>query len=680
MNEIPQLQYPYGSLAWNRGCMTVTHQECGQLHVEYQTDYQSRVEYPTQHLSGEYALQLLFPDGSIGLHPQLSSFRTENEQLVITLADNRYPQLLIELQAELTKEGIYTQNVTIHNGLEVPVLLLRAASLTLVQQASAYHVTTFRGVWAGEHMMQEEDVQCGNMLTAASATGVKVAQEGIPAMLIALDESAREDHGACLLASLCHSGNYALNFTHNAHGKGFLAMGHDFATAPYHLAAGQSITLPQALVIHALRGKGDASRRLHRFLRRRVIPHGNRVGRTLLNSWEGIHFDIREDTICDIMQRTADLGIDMFVLDDGWFGKRQDDTTSLGDWEPDSTRLPRGLQPLIEQAQKLNISFGLWMEPEMISPDSGLYRKHPDWAIQLPRITPTRQRHQLILNLTRPEVEEYVQSAVARILQEYPGITYIKWDCNRMITDAPCCNLYFDYITAYYRIMKRLRTDFPHVTFQCCSAGGGRMDHGAAQYHEEFWLSDNTDAYDRLRMQWSASHLFPANSIGAHVTVSPNLYTGRATPLKFRFDVALAGRLGFELDPRQLSDEDAYEIRERIALYRKLAPLTQLGDVYRICSPYEGTDCALLYTDNTQALLLAYTTERCFTHQHTRFKLRGISENTHYHLAELMPDSTGKHCPVDDGIISGYELIHNGLPIRWNRPMQSVVILLTPQA
>ena len=326
----------------------------------------------------------------------------------------------------------------------------------------------------------------------------------------------------------------------------------------------------------------------------------------------------------------------------------------------------------------MKLSMGIWMEPEMVSPHSELYNKHPEWAIHLPGIEPTQQRHQLVLNLALPEVQDYIIKSVADILSTYRNISYVKWDCNRMLTEAPHPNLYFDYIAAYYRIMCSLRTAFPEVTFQCCSAGGGRMDHGAAQYHEEFWLSDNTDAFDRLRMQWSASHLFPANAVGAHVTASPNLYTGRKTSLKFRFDVAMAGRLGFELDPRHLSEQDSAEIQQRLSLYRKLAPLTQQGDLFRLVSPYESTDCALLYTDGKQALLLAYTTERAFTDQCTRILLRGIEENTVYHIEELMPDATGNHCPANGIGIQGKELIYNGLPLRWNRPLQSAVILLTP--
>ena len=670
--------YPYGEISWQQGAAIITHNTAGRVRSEYLTDYQCRCGYPAHHLSGEYALQILLPGGSMGLNPTLSSHCVANDSLILTLADERDPQIEIQMTLRLTEEGIYSQRVSITNGLAEPILLLRAHSLTAQIQAASYHLTTFRGVWAGEHQLQEQSVLRGNTLSVHSSCGIKTAQEGTPAIILALNTPAQEESGTCLLAALCWSGNYSINFTHNAQGVGFMTLGHDFAQAPYTLAPGQRLELPEALLVLSNQGKGSASRRLHRYLRKNVIPHGESIRRALLNSWEGIHFDHEEDKICRMIRSTAELGIELFVLDDGWFGKRTDDTTSLGDWLPDTSRLPRGLQPLIDCADECGIAFGLWMEPEMVSPDSELYRSHPDWAIRLPELVPTTQRHQLVLNLALPEVESYITAAVAGILSQYPGISYIKWDCNRMITDASHPNLYVDYIKAYYRIMQSLRTAFPHVTFQCCSAGGGRLDFGAARYHEEFWLSDNTDAYDRLRMQWSASHLFPANSIGAHVTVSPNLYTGRSTSLKFRFDVAMAGRLGFELDPTCLSAEDSDEISRRLALYRQLAPLTQQGDLYRLASPYEGPDCAMLYTDGKQALVLAYTTERAFTDQCTRIQLRGIKAEQCYRIEELMPDATGKRCSADGNTVPGTELIYNGLPIRWTRPLQSAIILLTP--
>lgn len=678
MSPPPRIDYTYGCIEWRDGAATVQHHTAGTLLAPYQTDYQSRCQYPAQHLSGEYALQLLLPDGSMGFNPLLQEYRIEGDALLLYLTDTRYSLLKLILTLRLSEEGVFSQQVSILNNSADRVQILRAYSIALQLQEESYYLTNFRGVWAGEHLLTEQEVQRGTSLMVNSTSGIKTAQEGTPGLIISCGSAPREESGHCILAALCWSGNYTLSFTHNANGGGYLGMGYDFAHAPYSLAPGQKLELPEAMLLSSYQGKGGTTRPLHRYVRRSILPHGQQARKTLLNSWEGVHFDVHEPTLKAMMERTAALGIDMFVLDDGWFGKRKDDTSSLGDWYADTEKLPQGLQPLTEYAEALGISFGLWMEPEMVCPNSELYRAHPDWAIQLPGLTPTEQRRQLVLNLANPEVEAYVTAAVARVLEEHPGITYIKWDCNRMLTDAAHPNLYFDYIRAYYRIMHSLRTAYPHVTFQCCSAGGGRMDLGAAKYHEEFWLSDNTDAHDRLRMQWGASHFFPANAVGAHVTASPNLYTGRSTSLKFRFDVAMAGRLGFELDPRTLSEEDSEEIRARLALYKELAPITQLGDLYRLRSPYESTDCALLYTDVEQALLLAYTTERLFTQQHTRIPLNGLKHDTLYHVQELMPNTPKMLCPQHEQNLTGQELMTTGLTVRWNRPLQSVVILLTP--
>ncbi len=672
------ITYAYGSITWCDGCAHITHRETGSIRSEYLTDYQSRLGYPRQHLSGEYALQFLFADGSQGISPRLISHNTQEDVLLLTLADSRHPEIELRLRLQLHPEGVYTQQVTLHNGTTSPLQVLRAYSAAAQLQSNEYHVTSFRGVWAGEHTLQQEQVKRGNTLSMNSSTGIKTAQEGTPGLIISTGAPAQEEYGCCLLAALAWSGNYTLSFTHNSLGLGYLGLGHDFAQAPYTLAPGQNLELPTAIMLNSLHGKGDSTRRLHRYLRRCVVPRGNELRGSLLNSWEGVHFDVDATTLQAMMEQTAALGIRMFVLDDGWFGRRDDDSTSLGDWEPSSSKLPAGLGALTDFAAAKGLRFGLWVEPEMISPDSDLFRVHPDWALQLPRICPTEQRHQLVLNLAREEVENFVFSTINRLLSEHPGISYIKWDCNRMMTDAPHPNIYFDYIAAYYRIMQKLRQAHPQVMFQCCSAGGGRMDLGAAAFHEEFWLSDNTDAHDRLYMQWSASHFFPAGSIGAHVTASPNLYTGRACSLKFRFDVALSGRIGFELDPRRLSESEKEELRERLVLADELRPLVQQGDLYRLVSPYEGSDSALLYTDGEQALLLAYTTGRTFTDRHLNIPLRGLQAHRHYLIEELLPDSPHPLCPLRDHTLSGTELMNNGLTICWNRPLQSVCLRLRP--
>ena len=650
----------------------------------FATDFDSRGQWGNH--SGEYALHVRYPDGTQGCDLHLLRQESTPEGATFTLADPRHPefevQLLLKLAAE---EDTITLTPTLCNkGTTDSITLLQADSAAIPLRAAEYHLSTFRGGWSGENYMQEQPIARGNTLSVSSSTGIKTAQEGTPGIILSLGAPMQETGCPCLLAALAWSGNYEISARHSSYGHLYLRLGHAFAQSPYSLPAGGSITLPTAILVYSHSGATHASQALHRYLRRHVIPRGEEIRRTLLNSWEGVHFDVHAPTLREMMNRTAELGIELFVLDDGWFGKRKDDTSSLGDWQPDPEKLPHGLAELTAYAHSCGIDFGLWMEPEMVCPRSNLYTTHPEWAIRLPGITPREERHQLVLDLTNPST--CISSPVRSTLAENPGISYIKWDCNRKISDtgSPYLppeqqgNLYFDYITNYYAHMRQLRHEFPHVTFQCCSAGGGRLDCGAAAFHEEFWLSDNTDASDRLRMQWAASFFFPANAIGCHVTASPNCYTGRETSLKFRFDVALAGRLGLELDPRTLSPVEMEEIRSRVALAKELRPITQLGRMYRLVSPYSGPDCALLYTHGSRALLLAYTTQRPYTDQHTRIPMRGLTPTTRYTITELAPDSTGCHCPLNTLTLGGDTLLATGLPIRWSRPFQSCVLLLSP--
>ncbi len=645
------------------------------------TDFDSRGQWGNH--SGEYALHLRYADGTQGCDLILLQHETTGNGAVFTLGDTRHPELEVRLRLCIyPAEDTITLQATITNKGEGSITLLRADSAALPLRAQEYHLSSFRGGWSGENYLQEQSIARGNTITAGSTTGIKTAQEGTPGFLLSLGGPVQEEGRPCLLGALAWSGNYELSFKHSSYGHLYTRMGHDFAHSPYALPAGHSIELPAAILVYSHSGAAHASRSLHRYLRRHVLPHGQETRRTLLNSWEGVHFDVHESTLRAMMERTAALGVELFVLDDGWFGKRDDDTSSLGDWEPDTAKLPGGLQALTDHARHCGIDFGLWMEPEMVCPLSKLYTAHPEWAIRLPGITPREERHQLVLDLANPATA--IDAPVRRTLAENPGISYIKWDCNRKISDPGSThlpaelqgNLYFDYIANYYKLMAQLRSEFPQVTFQCCSAGGGRLDCGAAAFHEEFWLSDNTDACDRLRMQWAASYFFPANAIGCHVTASPNCYTGRETSLKFRFDVALAGRLGLELDPRKLTEAEMEEIRTRVELAKELRPITQLGELHRLVSPYEGPDCALLYTHGNQVLLLAYTTQRVYTDQHTRIPLRGLDPAARYSITELAPDSTGYHCPIQSRTLGGDALLATGLPIRWSRPQQSCVILL----
>ncbi|MBO5683488.1 MAG: alpha-galactosidase, partial [Akkermansia sp.] len=365
------------------------------------TDFDSRGRWGNH--SGEYALHLRYADGTQASDLQLLRHTATGQTADFLLADPLHPEL--EVQLRLTawpEEDTFTLSTRLTNQGTGSITLLQAASAALPLQASDYHLSTFRGGWSGENYMQQQHIARGNTLSVGSSTGIKTAQEGTPGFLLSLGSPMQEEGTPCLLGALAWSGNYELSFKHSSYGHLYLRMGHDFAHSPYSLTAGRSIELPTAILVYSHSGAAHASRSLHRYLRRHVIPHGQETRRTLLNSWEGVHFDVHEPALREMMQRTASLGVELFVLDDGWFGRRDDDTSSLGDWEPNPAKLPQGLSALTAHARSCGIDFGLWMEPEMVCPRSQLYDQHPDWAIRLPGIPPREERHQLVLDLTNP--------------------------------------------------------------------------------------------------------------------------------------------------------------------------------------------------------------------------------------------------------------------------------------
>lgn len=649
------------------------------------TDYDAR-GYAVNR-SGEYALHLVLPDGSRSVDLRLEEADLREDRAVLRLRDAVLCGLWLTVELRVDPaEDVVAWSAVLHNGTEGEVQVLRVFSAAWTERAERYFVTSFRGAWAGESLLQEEELMRGNALCLGADTGIKNAQEGTPGFVLALGTCAQEEQGECIQAALCWSGAYAICVKHSACGHAFVGLGHDFAASPYTLLPGCSLELPAVLLSRSVAGKGPACRSLHRYLGRHVLPqHEMPPQRCVLNSWEGVHFDVREESLRAMIRGAAGLGVELFVLDDGWFGQRHDDTSSLGDWQPNPEKLPGGLSALARYAAEQGLGFGLWVEPEMLCPQSELFRRHPDWALQVPGRRLREERHQLVLDLTNPAVQQFVSETVAQLLEEHP-VCYVKWDCNRKITElySPHLparlqgNLLFDYVAAYYRIMRELRRRFPGVVFQCCSAGGGRMDLGAAAYHEEFWCSDNTDAFERLRMQWALCHFFPPQTMASHVTVSPNLYTGRCTSLKFRCDVAAPFRFGVELDPRSLSAAEADELRERLAAAKELRPLLAESELYRLVSPYEGPDCALFFVHRSarRACLFAYTGERLFTDQHTRIRLRGLPSAARYTLRELGEDSGGFRCPLHSRTLGADYLMTTGLPLHWNRPMQSCVILL----
>lgn len=640
--------------------------------------------------SGEYDICVTQPDGALSLclaceRQEVTQLDEDREEAVFYLKDPAYP-VRVEVHVRAHREsGVFTQWAVIRHEGDGPIRIHRAASGHLKLRAERYFVTSFRGTWGGESLMSEEEVARGHELSLTSGTGTRAAQEGSPGFIISLDGAAREDAGEVILGALAWPGNYRIWFRHSPYHYLHAGAGMDMGPGPYVLDAGGVLETPPLILAHSGTGKGEASRRLHRWARRYGLRGGNTERWTLLNSWEGVYFTFTEEMLHAMMKRTADLGIELFVLDDGWFGNRfprNDARAGLGDWQVNRTKLPGGLDGLIRTAEKLGIRFGIWVEPEMVNPQSELFLNHPDWVIGLPHRENRLERSQYLLDLSNPDVRGYILDAMRKLLGEHPGISYVKWDCNRKISDPGSTwldarhqgNLAIDYVHGYEAVLDALAAEFPHVVFQACSSGGGRADYGTMRRHHEFWTSDNTDACERVFMQWGIGHLFPAIAMASHVTASPNHQTGRATPLKFRFDAAMSGRLGFELQPCDMTKEDMAFSRYALAEYKRIRPVIQFGDLYRLSSPYESRVASLMYVHEGRAVVFAWLMDKWLADAPPPLRLKGLDPAARYLLRELNMDENGSLTHVHEHVLGGDFLMNAGIRINWKKMFQSVCL------
>lgn len=418
------------------------------------------------------------------------------------------------------------------------------------------------------------------------------------------------------------------------------------------------------------------SRNFHSWARDYKLINGDKPRKVLLNSWEGVYFKINEDGMNRMIKDIADLGGELFVMDDGWFGDRyprNSDKTSLGDWTIDRKKLPNGIKNLIDSAKNNGVDFGIWIEPEMTNTRSELYEKHPEWILKAPKRDPVTGRGgtQLVLDLSNPEVQDFVFNVVDNLMTAYPEIDYIKWDANMSILNHGSdylgkdnqSHLYIAYHKGLENVCKRIRNKYPDVTMQACASGGGRVNFGFFPYFDEFWTSDNTDALQRIYMQWGTSYFFPAIAMGSHISASPNHQTFRHVPLKFRIDVAMSGRLGVELQPSSMTDGELSMCKNAITSYKHIRPIVQQGDLYRLISPYDNKGVAsMMYVsqDKKQAVLYWYKTEH-FHNQHLpSVCLAGLDPNSSYRMTELNRIDT-QPLKIECKVFSGSFLMLNGL-------------------
>lgn len=582
----------------------------------------------------------------------------------------------------------------IRNAEKKPVTLLKYASGFLPIRQGDVWVSHEHGAWGAESYITEEPLNHG-VFEIHDLTGVKNAYVNRPNMMLSLDGKPCEDRGRVVGAVLCWAGNFRMTVDTQGQHIHRLVAGIDDTNSQYTLPKGSSFTTPELALAYSDEGMGGVSRSYHRWARLDGKVHnGRELRKTLLNSWEGVYLNVTEDGMVRMMDGVKEVGAELFVMDDGWFGgkyKRSVDNCALGDWVTDKDKLPNGVPALEKACAERGLKWGIWIEPEMTNTKSELYEKHPDWVICHPERTPRPGRGgtQLILDMSNPEVQDFVFKVVDDIMKETPNTYYIKWDCNFEIANFGShflaadkqSHLYVDYHLGLIKTLKRIREKYPNLVIQCCASGGGRVNYGLMPYFDEFWVSDNTDAKQRLFIQWGTGMYFPACAMAQHVSASPNHQTGRRIPLKFRFDVAMTGRLGMEMKPSDLSADEMKFAQGAFKLYKEtIRPLVQQGDQYRIISPYDGKGyCSQMFVreDKAQAVFFAYKFETGVDMFKPRFRFAGLNPDALYRLNEL--NGTGGREHWENDVFHGSFLMNQGVEINLGGEYASKVILLQKQ-
>ena len=447
------------------------------------------------------------------------------------------------------------------------------------------------------------------------------------------DSDATEKYGEVYGFSLIYSGNHSTIAECDQYGNVRVRQGINPFGFKKVLNADEVFYIPQSVLCYSDNGFGGISREMHDVYRNNLCKSkwANMDRPILINNWEGTYFDFNEEKLIAMAKKAKSVGIELFVLDDGWFGKRNDDTSSLGDWFVNKEKLPTGIKGLAEKINNEGLKFGLWFEPEMVSPNSELYKKHPEWAISVPNIKSSLGRNQLVLDLANDEVCEFVIKSISDILST-ANVSYVKWDYNRMMTDMPYEGYNHQYTLGLYKILDTLTKNFPNVLFEGCAGGGGRFDPGMLAYSPQIWTSDNSDAVSRLKIQYSTSMCYPISTMSAHVTASPNHQVGRITSLRTRAEVAYAGIFGYELDITKMTDEEIEAVKAQIKFYKSIRTLVRTGDFYRLQNPYDSNYCSwqIVSKDKTQVLVFGCKILNIANSKEENILFEGLNKDIEY--------------------------------------------------
>ena len=605
-------------------------------------------------------------------------------QTDIVLRDDKYPVEVTLHYVAYPRENVIKTWSDIRHQEKKPIVLSTYASTMLYFSRPAYYLTEFSGDWAKEAQMSCQPLQFGKKVLDTKL-GSRAAMHTHPFFVVGLDQPAQERQGEVLMGTLAWTGNFRFTFEVDNVGNLRVIPGINPYASAYKLKRNETFTTPEFIFTLSTEGMGQGSRDLQAWARNYQLKEGKGPRLTLLNNWENTAFDFDQEMLAELMREAKELGVDMFLLDDGWFGNkypRENDRAGLGDWEVTHDKLPGGIPALTKAAREAGVKFGLWIEPEMVNPKSELFERHPDWAIHYPNRETYYYRNQLVLDLSNPAVQEYVYGIVDNLLKENPDIAYFKWDCNSPITNiyspylkADQGQLYIDHVRGIYRVMQRVHDNYPQVAMMLCSGGGARCDYEALKYFTEFWCSDNTDPVERVYIQWGFSHFFPAKAMCAHVTS-----WNKEASIKFRTDVASMCKLGFDLGLKELNADELLYCQEAVANWKRLQPVILDGSQYRLVSPYESNHMAVNYVDADarKAVLFAYDLYPRYQEKLLPVKLQGLDPHKRYKVEEinLMPEVEST-LPANGKVLSGDYLMKVGLDVLGFTAMRSHVIEIT---
>lgn len=614
------------------------------------------------HADENNSLDLQYEKNTVVSTPDGATFTT------ISLKDPVYPFYVTLYFKAWKNEDVIEQWSSIRHTENGKVLLNKYASANMYFFNDRYYLTSYNGTWAGEMQREVTQLKQG-MHTIQSRLGTRENIVGSPNFMLSLDKPATENSGTVMMGQIAWNGNYSIQFETDINKKMHIVAGINPYQSAYQLKPNTAFETPKFIYTISFAGMGTGARNLQTWMRNYQLLNGKGERLTLLNNWEATGFNFNQGELIDLFKEAKDLKVDLFLLDDGWFGNkypRNSDKAGLGDWKENKKKLPDGIPYLVKNAEKHGLKFGIWIEPEMINPKSGLYEKRPDWVLRDEKRPEILYRSQMVLDLINPEVQDFIFDVVDHLFKQNPTLAFIKWDCNAPILNShsrylaknkiPQSHLYIEYSRGLQKVLHRIRTIYPKVPMMLCSGGGGRSDYGLLKYFTEFWPSDNTDPLTRAFMQWNYSYYYPSIAMCNHVT------NWGKQPLKYKVDVAAMGKLGFDIKTSEFSPEDMTFCQQAVKNYNNFKDIIWYGDMYRLKSPYESEMASLMYvnSDGSKAVIFNYLTNWQYTGKGSGpVKLCGLDAGKKYRIKEI--NLYSKQKPVIDKIYDGEILMKEGV-------------------